>query len=352
MPAAGRGGAIRKERPVLLPPETSLLPISPSYSKVVNNTVPVTEYRMVSDLLKSEFVELLAANFKPEEINEIGKFLDKKYDHHTLSGTERHVTISSRKAALILCDTMKDDRSGGLMRLIQFVVGLDGKVFLNRTVEMQRLELFLTSLTHHGFLYDFKSGKIIQSGKDTDRLKNWGALKNDKLYDCTVMSIDIVKNSELVRTHGQKVMEKVYFKFAAFLNHLLEHCDGRVWNWAGDGGLVALTFKAHETRAVLCALDIQRSLMVFLLSPDYPLPEDISLRIALDSGKVKFNIDTGKIISDVINYAAHLEKQWAVPGGIAISDSVYKALTPKLKTVFAREDTFEGKTCYATAVLT
>ncbi len=125
-------------------------------------------------------------------------------------------------------------------------------------------------MTRQGYLYDFKSGKIVPAGTNASRLKNWGALKNDKIYECTIMSIDIVRNSELVRTHGQKVMEKLYFKFASFLEHLMEHYDGRIWNWAGDGGLVAMTFKGHETRAVLCALDIQRSLMVFQFSPEYP----------------------------------------------------------------------------------
>jgi class 3 adenylate cyclase len=307
---------------------------------------------MIDDVLKNEFVELLATNFKPEEINEIGRFLlDKKYDHYTISGTERHITISSRKAALILCDTMGSDRNGGLLRLMQFVAGLDGKFFLNRTVELQRLESFLTSMTRRGYQYDFKSGKIVPAGKDSSRLKNWGALKNDKIYDCTIMSIDIVKNSELVRSHGQKVMEKLYFKFSSFLAHLLEHYDGRLWNWAGDGGLVAMTFKEHEIRAVLCALDIQRSLMVFQLSPDYPLSEDFFLRIGLDSGKVKFNLDTGKIVSDVINYAAHLEKQWAHPGCVAISETVFHALPSKLQAAFPQKDSFEGRTCYSTPVI-
>ena len=307
---------------------------------------------MIDDVLKNEFVELLATNFKPEEINEIGRFLlDKKYDHYTISGTERHITISSRKAALILCDTMGSDRNGGLLRLMQFVAGLDGKFFLNRTVELQRLESFLTSMTRRGYQYDFKSGKIVPAGKDSSRLKNWGALKNDKIYDCTIMSIDIVKNSDLVRSHGQKMMEKLYFKFASFFDHLLEHYDGRIWNWAGDGGLVAMTFKDHEIRAVLCALDIQRSLMVFQLSPDYPIAEDFSLRIGLDCGRIKFNLDTGKIISDVINYAAHLEKQWAKPGCVAISETVFNALPTKLKTAFPEKDSFEGRTCYSTSVL-
>ncbi len=304
---------------------------------------------MMDDVLKNEFVELLAANFKPEEINEIGRFLlDKKYDHYTLSGTERHITISSRKAALILCETIEADRNGGLLRLVQFVTGLDGKYFLNRTIELQRLESFLTSMTSQGYQYDFKSGKIVPIGKDPSQLKNWGALKNDKLYECTIMSLDIVGNSELVRTHGQKVMEKLYFKFTTFLDHLLGHYDGRIWNWAGDGGLIAMTFKGHEIRAVLCALDIQRSLRVFQLSPEYPLSEDFALRIGLDSGKVKFNMETGKIVSDVINYAAHLEKYWTKPGCIAISDTVFNALTPKLRSAFPHKDIFEGRPCYTT----
>ncbi|MFQ3619497.1 MAG: adenylate/guanylate cyclase domain-containing protein [Spirochaetales bacterium] len=303
---------------------------------------------MIDEVLKSEFVELLASSFKPEEINEIGRFLDKKYDHHQLSGTERHITISSRKAALILCENLGADRNGGMLRLMQFVVGLDGKIFHNRTVELQRLESFLSSMTQRGFQYDFKKEKFISIGKDAERLVNWGALKNDKVYECTIMSIDIVRNSELVRTHGQKLMEKVYFKFSNFLEHLLDHYNGRVWHWAGDGGIIALTFKGHETRGVLCALDIQRSLMVFLLSPEYPLPEDFSLRIALDSGKIKFSMETGKIISDVINYAAHLEKQWTPPGTISISDTVFNALSSKMRTLFKEEDVFEGRKCYRT----
>lgn len=303
---------------------------------------------MIQDALKSEFVELVASSFKPEEINELGRFFDRRYDHHVVSGTERHVTVSSRKAAFVLAEFIGDERRIGFNRLAQFVVGLDGKLFLNRTVELKNLEIFLSGLVRCGMYYDFHTGKIVQSKKELRQLINWGALKDEKLYDVTVMSIDVVRNSEMVKKYGLKVMEKLYFKFQAFLDHLLEHHDGRVWNWAGDGGLIAFTFKGHQTRAVLCALDIQRSLMVFQISPDYPIPVNFALRVAMDCGKIKFNYDTGKIVSDVINYTAHLEKKGTEPGKISISDSVRAALPEKIASLFSVSFDFEGQNAFST----
>jgi len=309
-----------------------------------------TLFPMENDTLKNEFIELLASSFNPVEINEIGRFFDNKYDHHRLSGTERHVTVSSRKAALILLDHLGDDRKCGFTRLLQFVVGLDGKPFMNRQTELKGLETFLAGLGRFGKYYDFQTGKIVESGKKLQNPLNWGALRDDKAYDVTIMSVDVVRNSELVKKYGMKVMEKLYFKFQVFLDHLLSHYDGRVWNWAGDGGIIAFTFKDHQTRAVLCALDIQRSLMVFQLSQDYPLPENFSLRLAMDCGKVKFNSDTGKIVSDVINYAAHLEKAGTDPGKVTVSSRVRAALNAKFSSLFSIEADFEGQQAFTTAV--
>jgi class 3 adenylate cyclase len=163
----------------------------------------------------------------------------------------------------------------------------------------------------------------------------------------TVGSIDIVGNSALVNKHGIKKMEKMYFRFWNFLRRLLRVYDGRIWSWAGDGGIMAFTFKGHEVRAVQCALEIQALLSVFNLDPDKSIPDDIQTRIGLDSGKIKFFEDTGRIISDTINFAAHLEKQFTPPKGIAVSESVRENMPKKLKELFCTEDTFEEKRVYS-----
>ena len=63
---------------------------------------------------------------------------------------------------------------------------------------------------------------------------------------------------------------------------------------------------------------------------------------------MKFNIETGTIVSDVINYAAHLEKSATHPGTVAVSRSVYDALPPRLASIFRFGGIFEEKDYFRT----
>ena len=142
-------------------------------------------------------------------------------------------------------------------------------------------------------------------------------------------------------------MEKVYYELWEYLQYRLEHYDGRIWSWAGDGGILAFRNKDNISESVGCCLEILVSLPVFNLAPAKPIKDDIVLRIGMDSGKIKFYKDTGRIVSDVINYAAHLEKQGTKPNGLSVSDVIYKELTPALKSVFGSKHEFEGRTAYS-----
>jgi hypothetical protein len=106
--------------------------------------------------------------------------------------------------------------------------------------------------------------------------------------------VDICQNSEFVKKYRTAVMEKTCY---------------RLW-------------------------DFLYSLPVINLQPDKPIREAICLRIALDSGPVKFSDDTGRIVSEVINDAAHLEKKGTSPGALSVSDEVFAGLPATLKAVF------------------
>ena len=53
--------------------------------------------------------------------------------------------------------------------------------------------------------------------------------------------------------------------------------------------------------------------------------------------------DTGKMISDVINLAAHLEKKGTQPGFVSITEAVWKPLPSKLQDMFDPVGDFEGQ---------
>jgi class 3 adenylate cyclase len=56
--------------------------------------------------------------------------------------------------------------------------------------------------------------------------------------------------------------------------------------------------------------------------------------LAIHSGRIKFCIETGKIVSDVINYAVHLEKSSTLPGTVSVSRAVYDALPLRISSIF------------------
>jgi class 3 adenylate cyclase len=143
-------------------------------------------------------------------------------------------------------------------------------------------------------------------------------------------------------------MEKLYYGLWSFMKEKLTAADGRIWSWAGDGGIIAFALGEHTRRAVRFAVEVQTAIPIFNLTDESEAPVDISLRVGIDTGKVKFNLDTGKIVSDVLNYAAHLEKKATMPGCVSLSRAVYDLLSPRLGGLFQVGGLFEDKDYYTT----
>ncbi len=296
---------------------------------------------MLDPVLINDMTEMLTKHLKPNQIDEIGRLLLKTYNSHEKLGIDTHITIPRRRAAETLIDEcLTRNKSEDLIKCL---IEIDGSDLLGKTVSFDGIESFMKDLASSGYIYDSKKRKMKKLKEAPEELPNWGALREGKNYEVTVGSIDIVGNSALVKEHGMKKAEKLYFKFWNLLRRVLAVYDGRIWSWSGDGGLVAFTFKNHPTRAVLCALELQNALPVFNLDPDLPIREPISLRIGLDTGTLKFAHDTGKIVSETINYAAHLEKNFTSPGMVSISKQLKQKISPNLQSLFSQEDDFEGR---------
>ncbi len=141
-------------------------------------------------------------------------------------------------------------------------------------------------------------------------------------------------------------MKKLYASLWLFLRERLSRYNGRIWTWAGDGGLIAFAMKDHLINAVKFAMELQNLMILFNYDPHYPIKEPIKLRIGLDSGKVPFSFSTGQIVSEIINYAAHLEKGVCIPGSIAISANVYNGMGKGYSGFFESHSEFEGTDAY------
>lgn len=301
---------------------------------------------MIDLSLLNETTEIIANNFNPNEIESLGKIIYSPYNGHKAAGVENHITMSSRKCAYTLVQFI--NKSKKTFQLIKLIIEMDDSSLNGRPKKIEGLEGYLNKLIKCDIYYDFKKRKLHHSKKDAQRMINWGVLKEGKTYPITILSLDIVGNSRMVKKHGTQTMEKVYFLLRSFVEKKVHDYDGRIWTFAGDGGLIAFSAKGHVVRSVLCALDIRAALSVFNINPDIPIKDNIILRLALDTGKIKFSQETGYIVSDIINYAAHLEKLGTLPGEISISENIKKELPPKMIKVFSDKNMFENMNSYST----
>jgi class 3 adenylate cyclase len=301
---------------------------------------------LLEPAIRNDFIELLSANFRTDQINALGKLVLGCFDSNEAAGERRHVSLSARKAATILVERCEQGEE--ITALLKLVVEVDQGTLHGRPVKLDGLEIFLEKLTRCGIRYDFRTRRILTSCKDTEELSNWGCLKEGRRYDITAMSVDIVGNSAKVRSLGVRRMEKLYFALWSFLRERLSSSDGRIWSWAGDGGIIAFALRDHVTRAARFAVEVQSTVPIFNLTSSSSPAGDIALRIGIETGRVTFLTETATIVSDVVTNAAHLEKACCRPGMVCVSRAVYEALPERMRSLFRFGGISNEKDCFRT----
>lgn len=305
----------------------------------------IMEKTLFDVTLTREISELIAKNFTFTDIEAIGKYIFKKYSTHSLEEINESISISPLNAAKRL--VYECEINNQLNVLYTFIIELDNTLLNGKTVKINGLENLLYKLANTGIYYDFNKRKLRFYNQDKKLLKNWGSLKEGREYSITIASLDVCDSSSLVKKYKPSVMEKVYFQLWEFIRKRLDIYDGRIWTWAGDGGILAFQNKNELFAGVSCCLDILISLPVFNLSSNILISEDISLRIGMDTGMIKFSDDTGMIVSGVINYASRVEKNATCTNGLSLSEDLYNNLPSEMKNVFTEGDRFEGRRVYS-----
>jgi len=290
---------------------------------------------------KNLLIETIGASLSADQIEALGQMLIRNLNIHKLSGKSSTVTLSSRIAAQVLTEHIIENKR--IDEFIKLLVEMDEENILGKEMRINELEYFLQKLSESGQVYDVKKRKIVPTKADLSVRPDWGALKSGRKYHVTVASMDVVGSSELVKKFGQKTMELFYSFFWTALNERLSLYNGRIWSWAGDGGLLAFAFKQHESRAVRFAIEMQRVMPLINTHDRNPIDEKISTRIGMHCGLVTFMSDTGKMISDVINLATHLEKKGTAPGSVSITKPVWMNLSDKLQSFFDPKGDFEDQ---------
>jgi class 3 adenylate cyclase len=300
---------------------------------------------MLDVSLIKELTELIGNNLTSPEIELVGAYFFKNYDTHSLEGISKSITISPHRASKRLVQECVNAKKA--LDLLAFTIELDSTSLNGRMVRLAELDKLLHKLSRSGFYFDFTRRKLIKLDESSQYLKNWGVLREGREYAMIVASVDICENSKLVKKYKSSIIEKEYHNLLEFMSRKLYEYDGRTWFWAGDGGIFAFRDEEGPAHGVSCCLEILSSLSIYNCLPKRCIEEKIAIRIGMDGGKIKYFSNTGRIISDAINYASHLQQEHTMPGGLSVSQEVYKRLSPPLQCLFKHKKEFEGRPAYS-----
>jgi adenylate cyclase len=143
-----------------------------------------------------------------------------------------------------------------------------------------------------------------------------------------IVLADVVGYSRLVESNEARTLAALKQRRVEILQPLVDAHKGRIVKFMGDGVLMEFI---SAVSAVKCAVEIQ-SAMAAANAPA-SAEERIVLRIGINLGDVV--VEGDDILGDGVNIAARLEAM-AEPGGICISDSIYRQIQGKID--FPAED--------------
>ena len=146
-----------------------------------------------------------------------------------------------------------------------------------------------------------------------------------------ILAADVAGYSRLIGVDEEGTLAALKSLRKSLIDPKTADHHGRIVKRTGDGALVEF---ASAVDAVRCALEIQRAMS----RRNAETPEDrrIAFRIGINLGDIV--IEDDDIFGDGVNIAARLESI-APPGGVCISEDVYKQVRGKLDAAF--EDTGE-----------
>ncbi|MFC1671111.1 hypothetical protein ACFL20_12040 [Spirochaetota bacterium] len=261
----------------------------------------------------------------------LAKMFIHNYDLNKRTGIPENIPIQKRDAAKQI---VRDINQSNLLlhficQLIEIkYVGLMAKkyniIYLNKIID-EVLKL--------GFIFDSEN-KMFVEDSNVRRTRNWGTLREDEDYVFTFVRLDIVGNSKLVREYPDAIIKSTYSDLRKIVDYAIDVREGRVWNWEGDGGLIAFYFSNKYQLATLSAMEIAHELFMYNLSK-CKLKKPLQVRIAVHGGLCGYTSDYEELMkNEVIKKTIEIEAKYTKPNTVTISNMVGEAIDENLLKQF------------------
>ncbi len=299
----------------------------------------------VKSRLKNMVIRGLTQSMDVKTMTHVARRLIDNYDVHERSGFPGSVPIPNQEAARQIVEDMIEHQQ--FLAFISLLIDVNRSGFVGRKYRIPRMKDILLEVMEAGYSFDTEQRVFVENAGQR-RTRNWGVLLGGQRYTLAFLIMDIVKNSELVRTYDQETISRLYRDVRKLMQRVVEKRDGRLWLWEGDGGLAAFYMGDTNIAAVHSGMEILHELFLYnhLWSS---LDEHVAVRLSVHSGQVEYREQLDSIESPVLEKARHIEARIAGPNELAISELVYDTVDPLVAKWF-RENAVADESYYRYAL--
>jgi hypothetical protein len=269
----------------------------------------------IAQMLKKSLYESLNA----EMIERVAKDVIPGYDLHERTGFPPNIPLQVQTAASrIVDDIVVEDK---FLHFIERLVRLDREGFMGRPYRIAGLREIFKFIGAEGYLWDEETGHFMEDPR-IRRTQDWGRLIPGEELRFSLLRVDVVKNSRIVKVHGESAARGAYDDLRGILARCAERRSGRIWSWEGDGALAAFLFGHSTTSSVLAGMALLHELFVYNRAYNR-MGESVRVRASVHTGPIRYDPDVGEILrQETCREVVESESRWTPPDCLSISPAV------------------------------
>ncbi len=269
----------------------------------------------LSQMLKKSLYESLNADM----LQRIAMDVIADYDLRARTGFPPNIPLQGQTAASRLVDDIIEEDL--VLHFVERLALLDQEGFMGRSYRIGGLREIFKAIGAEGYLWDAETGRFMEDPR-IRRTQNWGRLIPGEELRFSLLRVDVVKNSLIVKSHGETAARGAFEDLRAIIAKCAERRSGRMWSWEGDGALAAFLFGHSTTSSVLAGMALLHDLFIYNRAYNR-IGESVRIRAAVHTGPIRYVPDVGEILKqETCLEVVESESRWTPPDALSISPAV------------------------------
>ena len=266
------------------------------------------------------------------------KLANPDYDIYRRTGLTEGLPISKQYAAQRIVTDMIDD--GYFIDFVETLVEIDANGFMGHRYILNGLKDVVMGLIDEGYNFDKVSGQFFENQRERIS-SNWGRLREGDERKMTLLRIDILDNSTLVKNNQRSKIDLAYNEMRNIVGHAVTSRLGRLWSWEGDGVLAAFLFGPKEKTVIYAGMEIIHELFFYNLVRN-PLDSPINVRLGAHIGQVWYSdSELERLKNESVKETTALEGL-ATNNTLSVSFNLYITMDQFILNLFSAEKTKGG----------